>query len=290
MVFKAILLLAAYAAWQKWELTKFGVTEYEISSEKLEKEACVAVIADLHGYSYGEKNERLLAKLRELSPHAILIPGDMVVSKDPRTYATALEALRGFSKIAPVYYSYGNHETRLRCGEDGSHPLFGQYLDAARRMGVTLMATESMEVSLGGGRVMLSSLELGLEYYKKGRPLPLEKGYLEENLPMRKPELFQILLAHNPAYARDYARWGADVAFCGHNHGGLIRIPGIGSVISPQLTLFPKYDAGLSRIGKCSIVTSRGMGTHTYHIRVFNRAELVLVRLIPAKPATTAQS
>ena len=93
--------------------------------------------------------------------------------------------------------------------------------------------------------------------------------------------MFQILLAHNPAYAREYIRWGADVTFCGHNHGGLIRIPGIGSVISPQFTWFPKYDAGDFKQEGNHVIVSRGMGTHTFHIRIFNRAELLSVTLLP---------
>ncbi len=281
-----LLLLAAFSIlWQKWELTKFEVTEYEVRSPKLTGRAEVVVISDLHGYSYGKGNERLIGKVREIAPQAILIPGDMIVSKYSDTYWDALETLRKLVEIAPVYYSYGNHESRLRDPDAASHPLFLQYLDGVRRAGVTLMETESRKIRLGEDQVMLSALELELAYYEKGRIAPLEEGYLEARLPMREKGLFQILLAHNPAYAEDYARWGADVAFCGHNHGGLIRIPGIGSLLSPQLTLFPKYDAGLSRIGESSIITSRGLGTHTYHIRIFNRAELLRVKLLPERPA-----
>ena len=106
---------------------------------------------------------------------------------------------------------------------------------------------------------------------------------MNQRLPMENPHLFQILLAHNPAYASAYAAWGADVAFCGHNHGGLIRIPGLGSLISPQFTWFPKYDAGMFQLGNTAIVVSRGLGTHTFHIRIFNRAELLSVKFVPGE-------
>ena len=104
---------------------------------------------------------------------------------------------------------------------------------------------------------------------------------MKKHLKLHKEELFQILLAHNPAYAENYAKWGADVTFCGHNHGGLIRIPGIGSLISPQLTLFPKYDAGKFQIGDRCVIVSRGLGTHTFHVRIFNRAELLQIKFLP---------
>ena len=71
------------------------------------------------------------------------------------------------------------------------------------------------------------------------------------------------------------------MTFCGHNHGGLVRIPGIGSLLSPQLTLFPKYNDGMYEIQGRKVIVSRGLGTHTFHVRVFNRAELIIVRLMP---------
>ena len=143
------------------------------------------------------------------------------------------------------------------------------------------MGTESREIFLGENKVQLSALELELSYYEKGRIVPLEPDYLKARLPVQKDGMFQILLAHNPAYAKEYMRWGADVTFCGHNHGGLVRIPGIGSVISPQLTWFPKYDSGRFQEEGKNVIVSRGMGTHTFHIRIFNRAELLSVVFLP---------
>ncbi len=275
------ILFFGYILWQKWELTKFCVTGYQISSHKIKEKACVAVLADLHGFTYGKKNKRLLKAIKDLRPQAIFIPGDLLVSKYSDTFAVALEILEELMKIAPVYYSYGNHESRLRDPERNNHLLFLQYLAQVKKIGVVMLETESQEISLGRNRVMLSGLELELDYYEKGRIVPMESDYMKKRLHLQKKELFQILLAHNPAYAENYADWGADVTFCGHNHGGLIRIPYLGSLISPQLTLFPKYDAGKFQIGNGTVIISKGLGTHTFHIRIFNRAELLAVTFLP---------
>lgn len=283
MIILVIILIAAiiYILWQRWELGKFEVTRYQISSPKIHTPVTVAVIADLHGFSYGKKNEKLLTETAKINPQAILIPGDMLVSKYPDTYETAYETLKELVKIAPVYYSYGNHESRLRDPERIHYLQFQEYMKKVRALGVTVMSTESRSISLKDNAVILSALELELDYYEKGRIVPMEESYMREHLPLEQPNLFQILLAHNPAYAQNYAAWGADVTFCGHNHGGLIRIPGIGSLISPQLTLFPKYDAGKLEIGGHHVIISRGLGTHTFHIRIFNRAELIAVEFLP---------
>lgn len=278
-----ILMILCYVLWQKWELTKFKVTKYRVASPKIKEQACVAVLSDLHGFSYGRENEKLLKAVENLKPQAILIPGDMLVSRDSETFETALQTLQDLVKIAPVYYSYGNHESRLREPEKINHPPFVEYMDKVKASGVTVMETESREILLGQNRVQLSALELELDYYEKGRIAPLEQNYLNHRLPAQKKELFQILLAHNPAYAEDYIHWGADVTFCGHNHGGLIRIPGIGSIISPQFTWFPKYDVGQFQAEGKSVIVSRGLGTHTFHIRIFNRAELLSVTFLPGQ-------
>ncbi|MCI8298849.1 MAG: hypothetical protein HFI69_00585 [Lachnospiraceae bacterium] len=278
-----IILLAAvgYILWQKWELTKFQVTTCQIRSPKLQKQASAVVIADLHGFSYGRENNRLLQQIRSINPHVILIAGDMLVSKYEKTYQTAWKTLAELVKIAPVYYGYGNHESRLKDPERLNHLPFLQYIKQVQELGVHVLETESRQVSLGENQVMLSALELEMTYYEKGRIVPMEPSYIKDRLGGPEEEMFQILLAHNPAYAEYYAQWGADVTFCGHNHGGLIRIPGIGSVISPQYTLFPKYDAGDLRFGNRHVIVSRGLGTHTFHVRIFNRAELLEIKFLP---------
>ncbi len=279
MVF--LIAAAAYFIWQRWELTQFEVTSYQIRSSKISHPASAVVIADLHGYTYGRENRRLLAEVRARNPQAILIPGDMVVSKYADTYETAQKMLGELVKIAPVYYSYGNHETRLRDPQRINHMRFLQYMEQVKALGVSVLETESREISLGENQVMLSALELEIDYYEKGKIVPMEDSYMQEHLAVPEAEMFQILLAHNPAYAEHYANWGADVTFCGHNHGGLVRIPGIGSLISPQLTLFPKYDAGEFQIGDHQVIISRGLGTHTFHVRIFNRAELLEIKFMP---------
>ena len=105
---------------------------------------------------------------------------------------------------------------------------------------------------------------------------------LFEELKKRKfgipvPEAFHILLAHNPVYFDTYAAWGADLTLSGHLHGGIIRIPGIGGLITPQAQLFPKYDRGLISVNGKYMVVSAGLGEHTVPIRIFNPPQLILI-------------
>ena len=49
----------------------------------------------------------------------------------------------------------------------------------------------------------------------------------------------------------------------GHFHGGMVRIPKFGGVISPQFQIFPKYDAGEFHEGETTMILSRGLGNHS---------------------------
>ena len=70
-----------------------------------------------------------------------------------------------------------------------------------------------------------------------------------------------------------YAEWGADVSFGGHVHGGLVRLPYIGGILSPERKLMPKYKEGIYEKNGHYLAVSRGLG----ELRLFNRPEIVCV-------------
>ena len=83
------------------------------------------------------------------------------------------------------------------------------------------------------------------------------------------------MMAHNPEYADLYKKYKADFIVAGHLHGGLLRLPFIGGVVSPRLRLIQGCDAGLVKLPDNSLLfVSRGIGFHTIPLRFFNRAEM----------------
>ena len=130
-----IVLSGCYAVWQYFELKKFEVTKYRIYSDKLKNEHCFVILADLHGYEYGAENEQLLQKIKEVNPRGILIAGDMVVSKDTETYQRAVQLLKQLVKIAPVYYSFGNHESKAARKGLMVSKAFSAYIKEAKALG-----------------------------------------------------------------------------------------------------------------------------------------------------------
>ena len=57
----------------------------------------------------------------------------------------------------------------------------------------------------------------------------------------------------------------------------------MGGLITPQAKLFPRYDAGHFWKAEKDLVVSRGLGTHTVNIRIFNPPELSVIRVKGAR-------
>lgn len=276
-----VCLFTIYMIWQVQELMRFNRTRYQIRSDKLRDEHIWVVLADLHLWRYGKKNERLIRAVREEAPEAILLPGDWVVYTKPERFFVAEELMEQLTAIAPVYVSNGNHESRL---EAAGHPNYVPYQRLKRRMeelGVHFLNNRHEVLQAGRDELVIHGLELPLSYYKKGTNTPLASTELSDCLGEPDDSRYQILLAHTPKYVPEYFAWGADLCLSGHYHGGLVCIPFIGSVISPQFEFFPKHSFGRFDEGSQTALVSRGMGTHTFHVRILNRSELLVVTAKP---------
>lgn len=288
LIFKMIavvfFLLIIYVIWQAKELTRFNRTCYQICSNKLKSEHKWVVVSDLHLWCYGKHNERLVQAIRGEAPEAIFVPGDLIVDTKPARFFVAEELMEQLTEIAPVYVSNGNHESRMENPKHANYVLYQQLKTRMMELGVHILNNEREIVKAGEDEIVMLGLELPLSYYKKGADTPLAQGELSRCLGESDASRYQILLAHTPKYVPEYFAWGADLSLCGHYHGGLVCIPGIGSIISPQFELFPKHSFGRFDNGAQTALVSRGMGTHTFHVRIFNRSELLVVT---AKPEAT---
>lgn len=283
------LILVAVIRMIRLELDKFCVTYYTVgmwkrtekisdSGKKLKRICRFVFLTDLHNKSYGEDNERLLAAIDEVCPDMILCAGDMLVARPGESLDTAIGFMRRLATKYPVYYANGNHEYRLRLYPEKYGNMYNVYRDAMEKCGIHYLENKSETIQFRGRKITICGLEIDRRYYKRFHKTPMEKGYIESEVG-RKPSDYTIMLAHNPDYFPQYAQWGAELTLSGHVHGGIVRLPKLGGVFSPQIRFFPTYDGGMyERDGK-RMILSRGLGTHTIPLRIANRAELVVVDL-----------
>lgn len=270
-------------------MKRFQVTEYELYSDFFSvntRPVTLVLLADLHNYVYGRKNRRLLGAIEKIRPDFVLCAGDMLVGKKGKSMKPAIDFMTAVAAKYPVYYGNGNHEYRMRMNPQVYGTMYQEYKDALTHAGVQFLENDKAIVPAGKTYINVYGFELEGAYYRKFNGLELTKRQLLGKLGEEDKRRYSILIAHNPVYGDTYAEWGADLTVSGHLHGGIIRIPGIGGLISPQAKLFPKYDGGMYEIYGKHLVVSRGLGGHTVNIRIFNRPELVVIRLCPPKEDT----
>ena len=80
-----ICLLAAV-----WDSNRFVTVTYEIPSDRVTKPCRFVLLADLHNKSFGRDQERLMGKIDEISPDAVLVAGDMLTAIKGHPFDKAL--------------------------------------------------------------------------------------------------------------------------------------------------------------------------------------------------------
>ena len=225
--------------------------------------------------SLARGNRELLGEIDRIRPDLVLIGGDMMTVKKTCDTGPALHLVERLAARYPVYYGNGNHETRMERRADRYGDAYRRYLQAILRAGVIYLS-DSTAVD---GDLAITGIDLDKKYYENFRPQTLRSRDVERMAGPADRERFQILLAHSPLFFDAYREWGADLTLSGHFHGGTIRLPLLGGVMTPQYQFFLPCCAGhFERDGRHMIV-SRGLGTHSVRVRFNNRPQLVVVHL-----------
>ena len=277
---------------------RFVIREYDVHTSRVSHPLTFVFMSDLHSKDHGDGNRKVLESVDSIRPDAVLIGGDMIISSKAKRsedgwMQVSLNITEALASKYPVYLSNGNHEDVLH-EEEIFRPLYDRYMEEMEKRGAIPLHNTS-EVFHG---VRIYGLELPHSSYGKVFPVHVGVEDVEACIgtcceDSGDPE-FKVVLAHNPKFFPAYAQWGADLVLSGHVHGGLMKIGKLG-FIAPDLHLFPKYCAGKYTLPKgnkemsaktdlSTLIVSCGLGEHTLPIRIFNPAELSVVRLTPGKP------
>lgn len=266
-----LALIAAAAAFLiKDSRDDLEISRYEVASQKLPESFDgfkIVQLSDLHGAEFGEDGMELVEKVKELEPDIIALTGDFVTDEGDLAAVEKLAAR--LVKLCPVYFVSGNHEF-------GSG-LAVKVRNILERAGVKYLSNEYLTISRGEDGILLGGVEDPLAYADM-----LSPDELAQKMNDAAPDAFKILLGHRNYWMTEYPELPVDLIFCGHAHGGLIRIPGVGGLIGTDRCLFPDFDAGEYNNGRYTLIVSRGLGNSVPIPRVFNRPEIVCVELSSA--------
>jgi predicted MPP superfamily phosphohydrolase len=207
----------------------------------------IAHLSDLHmtGHLGPEFYELIVAETNALKPDLIVITGD-ILEKD-RCLPWGPPILSKLQARHCTYFILGNHEMRLKDAN-----ILRQALVAG---GLIDLGSCSEIAKIRNCEILLAGNEL--PWFGSLPPIQNPKSKIQNS-----PGPFRLLLSHTPdqlpwARANDF-----DLMLAGHNHGGQIRLPYLGALITPSRYGW-RYAGGLYHEPPTLLHVSRGLaGDH----------------------------
>ena len=267
----------------KYNVNTLEVTKYVVENKKVPKEFDgynIVQISDLHSKLFGENNKKLIQKIKSLNPDIVVVTGDLIDGEN-NNYNVALDFMKEISKLYRVYYIIGNHEQKSLIKKYKDE--YKDYFNKLHQIDFVNLDNNKVEIVKGESNINLYGLTVPYSCYKylfdNQETTSIDINFLEEKLGKVDREQFNILLAHTPFYFDEYEKWGADLTLCGHVHGGIVRLPLVGGLLSPDRKFFPKYDLGEYIKNKSTMIVSKGLGGSKVLIRVNCKPEILNIKL-----------
>jgi len=236
-----------YATWV--EPFRIGVTQSELSSAKLESDAPLRLlhITDLHVERTTSREEKLLQLVQLLDPDVTVLTGDylnLAYVYDAQAQADAHELLARLCDVArgPIY------------AITGSPPVDRTDVipDIFEDLPITWLLDEIREVDVNGQTIRMVGLRCTRD---RSQDVPRLRDLVGDD----PAELFTLLLYHSPDLMPEAVEMGIDLYLCGHTHGGQIRLPLIGALITSS-DFWKRYEMGRYEEGRTTLYVSRGLG------------------------------
>jgi predicted MPP superfamily phosphohydrolase len=199
----------------------------------------IAHLSDLHmiGDPTEPFYEQVVDATNQLSPDLICITGDILErSRCLPWIGTTLARLQARHG---KYFICGNHEQYLTDVQ--------VLRDALAAAGITDLGSRCQTLRINGCEIELAGIEL--PWF----------GTAPNLLPLRNPQsAFRILLSHSPDQFPFAQAHAFDLMLAGHTHGGQIRLPWLGALISPSWYGW-RYAGGTYHVSPTLLHVSRGL-------------------------------
>ncbi|WP_419748636.1 metallophosphoesterase [Clostridium perfringens] len=258
-----------------YENNGISTTNYEVDCG-IGKDVNMVHLSDLHGKEFGKNNEKLKRLILKEKPDLVVATGDMIDSS-LKNMEGVIDFLSDLSKSVKVVYISGNNEQRCKKAE--------YIFESLKSKGVIVLRNEIITLSLNEVKVNI----LGMFEKPKGdlhssiKKINGSYAYEDSRKLFKRLESLEglkIVLSHYPElFEAEYSKYDFHIMFSGHAHGGQFRIPIVKrGLIAPGQGFFPKYTEGIHG-NKNKLIISRGLGNSTKITRLFNRPEIVNVKI-----------
>jgi len=230
----ACAALAGCIAYAHWiEPFRFEVTHHEVRAPSLPEGYRLRILhlTDLHLESNGAAVDWILETMRREKPDVIAMTGDYVnnMTAGWEAFTRLAEQLDApFGVLAVI----GNYDSR-------------DPFEACSRI-VTLHGfTRSLNIRGKNINFCGRSFAPGSSTVQRLSSIP--------------PADYTVMLYHTPELIDVAAENNVDLFLCGHTHGGQVRLPFYGAVVTLSDT-GKKYEAGMYNVGKMTAYVGRGIG------------------------------
>jgi uncharacterized protein len=253
-----LVALQAFVIEPRW----LEVSRLTVPSPKLAEPVRIVLLADIQTDAAGRYEARVLRQAMAEEPDLVLFAGDYI-QRGPRSrdYDVELAALRDLLLEVGLAAPLGGYAIAGNADAPGLWPRLFE--------GLPVTATETLQ-RYDLGPLVLTALGIWDSFGTDVRVGPAEK--------------FHIVLGHSPDFS--LAPVEADLLLAGHTHGGQVRLPFLGPLLT--LSRVPRsWASGMTTLepGR-TLIVSRGIGLERGHgpqLRFLCRPELVVIDLVPGE-------
>ncbi|PKN83723.1 MAG: hypothetical protein CVU46_16245 [Chloroflexi bacterium HGW-Chloroflexi-8] len=228
------------------EPSSIKVTKYNYSSKKINFPTKIKFlqIGDIHLEKHGRRETRLISEIAKLKPQFILFTGDFLnlsFNQNKESIGQVISLINEINEIAPTYFVNGSPAVDLK----ESLKEIEAFTNAI------YIKNDIFPLKIDGSEINLIGIQCS--------HIP-SNDYAQLKKIRTHPELFNILMYHSPDLIFELdPDSNIDLMVSGHTHGGQVRIPFFGAVISASL-YGRKLQYGLYKLESTILSITRGIG------------------------------
>jgi len=250
-----LTLMFTFMMYNHFQISKIRISKVSFESDKVIGKVRISQITDFHSNDKIDL-EDIYNKVASFNPHIIVLTGDIIDFKT-RNLSIAYSLIDSLNRInKPIYFVKGNHEFR--------NPMDLEFENGLIERGVIFTQGQKIDLTLEDNQISIFGAGFLFESWD------YDKLYSSLN-----KNNYNILLSHSPNRPVLYLHDNIDLILSGHTHGGQVRLPIIGGILSPGEGLFPKYDKGIIKIDDNTILyIDSGLGNSLLPIRFLNPVQI----------------
>lgn len=278
-------------AWSLFEAQWFTLRHVHVTGVVHGSPAPLRILhlSDLHAARPGGRMGAFIASLAEQDYDLVVVTGDLLGDVDMEDEAASMLApltasgtpglvvLGANDVYGPVMHNPLRYLVGPSSHDDRDVPLLDtdRLVAGLTRRGFTVLRNQAVALETARGTIVASGID---DPHLHDNPLPNPNDIASSDR-----GLVHLGVVHSPYKAALdlLVGVGADLLLSGHTHGGQVRAPMIGALVT-NCDLAPAKARGLSRHRNVALHVSAGLGTSKYTpIRFLCRPEATLLTLMP---------